>query len=84
MQESPFFQEYIKEAREEAREIGQRETTIELTLTILNDKFQPEAVRELIPVLERIESIEQLKKLGVAASKSPTLDAFRATLNEDV
>ena len=84
MRESPFFQEYIKEAREEAQEIGQRKNRIKLILKFLNDQFQPEAVRELVPILERIEDIGQLEELAFAAPKSPTLEAFMEILEEQI
>lgn len=80
MQESPFFQEYVKEAEERGLERGlergRRTGTIDSILTLLSDQFQPEAVQALKPRLETIEDLERLKELLRAAPRAQSLEAF--------
>ena len=80
MQESPFFQEYVQEAEargpERGLERGRRTGTIDSILTLLSDRFQPEAVPALKPRLETIENLERLKELLRAAPRAPSLEAF--------
>lgn len=90
MQESPFFQQYIQEAEERAMarglerglERGHRESAIEFILALLSDRFQPDAVQALKPALETIDDLERLKQLLRAIPKTPSLEAFTATLRE--
>ena len=80
MQESPFFQEYMKEAEERGLERGlergRRTGTIDAILTLLSDQFQSEAVQALKPRLEAIENLERLKALLRAAHQAQSLEAF--------
>ena len=84
MQESPFFQLYVQEAEERGLERGlergQRESAIEFILTLLSDRFQPDAVQALKPTLEAIDDLERLKQLLRTVPKTPSLEAFTETL----
>ena len=88
MQEVPFFREYLQEVKERqfergfeygferAFERGRRIGTIDSILTLLSDRFQPEAVQALKPRLETIENLERLKELLRAAPRAQSLEAF--------
>lgn len=76
MQESPFFQEYVQQAEARGLERGRRTGTIDSILTLLSDRFQPEAVQALKPRLETIEDLERLKALLRAAHRAQSLEAF--------
>lgn len=76
MQESPFFQEYVQEAEARGLERGRRTGTIDSILTLLSDRFQPEAVQALKLRLETIEDLERLKELLRAAPRAQSLEAF--------
>ena len=86
MQESPFFQEYVKEAEERGLERGlergEKKGTINSILTLLGDQFQPEAVNALKPRLERIEDLERLKELLRIIPRVQSLEAFTQNLQE--
>ena len=55
MQESKTYQRQMERAA--------RETTIENTLALLSDQFQPETVSALTPALRNINDLQKLKKL---------------------
>ena len=84
MQESPFFQEYVQQAEarglerglERGIERGLKVGTIDAILTLLSDRFQPEAVQALKPRLETIEDLERLKALLREAPRAQSLEAF--------
>lgn len=88
MQGSPFFREHLQEAEEHqfergfeygferAFERGLRVGTIDSILTLLSDRFQPEAVQALKPRLETIENLERLKELLRAAPRAQSLEVF--------
>lgn len=80
MQESPFFQEYVQQAEarglERGLERGRRTGAIDAILTLLSDRFQPEAVQALKPRLETIEDLERLKALLREAPRAQSLEAF--------
>lgn len=59
-----------------------KENTIENTLALLADQFQAEAVNALTPALQRINDLQKLKQLHLAAAKVPNIEAFAQMLNE--
>ena len=59
-----------------------KETTIENTLALLTDQFQAEAVNALTPALQRVNDLQKLKQLHLAAAKVPNIEAFAQMLNE--
>ena len=70
MQESQFYQQII------------RETTLENTLVILEERFNPDVISALKPVLLKISDIQRLKKIHLAAS-TESLDTFIEKLYEE-
>ena len=59
-----------------------KETTIENTLALLADQFQAEAVNALTPALQRVNDLQKLKQLHLAAAKVPNIETFAQMLNE--
>ena len=90
MPESPFFREHSQEAETLGFAIGfaigfvhgERKSTINAILTLLNDQFQAEAVQALKPKLETIEDLERLKELLRAVPRTQSLEAFTQNLQE--
>lgn len=74
MQESKTYQRQ--------RERFFRENTIDNTLALLQDRFHPEAVRAIKPLLHSIEDVPRLKQLHLAASKVPNIETFAQLLCE--
>ena len=74
MQESKGYQ-YLKEK-------AARETTIENTLALLSDQFQPETVSALTPALRNINDLQKLKQLLRAAARVQNIEAFAQMLCE--
>ncbi len=59
-----------------------KEATIENTLALLADQFQAEAVNALTPALQRVNDLQKLKQLHLAAAKVPNIETFAQMLNE--
>ena len=59
-----------------------KENTIENTLALLTDQFQAEAVNALTPALQRVNDLQKLKQLHLAAAKVPNIETFAQMLNE--
>ena len=74
MRESKYYQLLREEVA--------RENTIENTLALLTDQFQAEAVNALTPALQRVNDLQKLKQLHLAAAKVPNIEAFAQMLNE--
>ncbi len=90
MQESPFFQHYIQEAKEEAKregleqglEQGERRGMIESIITLLGVQFKTDAVHALKPALESIDDMQDLKQVLLTVPQSDSLEAFMQSLNK--
>ena len=74
MQESKGYQ-YPKEK-------AIRENTIENTLALLADQFQPETVSALKPSLRSVNDLQKLKQLHLAAARVQNIEAFAQMLYE--
>ena len=59
-----------------------KENTIENTLALLTDQFQAEAVNALTPALQRVNDLQKLKQLHLAAAKVPNIETFAQMLSE--
>ena len=59
-----------------------RENTIENTLALLSDQFQPETVSALTPALRNINDLQKLKRLLRAAARVQNIEAFAQMLYE--
>ena len=84
MQESPFFQLYIQEAKQEALkqgiEQGERKGTIESIIALLTMQFNTDAVETLKPALESIDDLQDLRQLLLTIPQSDSLEAFMQSL----
>ena len=74
MQESKTYQLLMERAA--------RETTIENTLALLADQFQPETVSALTPALRNVNDLQKLKRLLLAAARVQNIEAFAQMLHE--
>ena len=74
MQESKTYQRQMEKAV--------RETTIENTLALLADQFQPETVSALTPALRNVKDLQKLKQLHLAAARVQNIEAFAQMLHE--
>ena len=89
MQESPFFQHYIQEAKEEAKqeglkqglEQGEKKGTIENIIALLGMQFETDAVQALKPALESIDDLQDLRQLLLAVPQSDSLETFMQSLS---
>ena len=59
-----------------------RETTIENTLALLADQFQPETVSALTPTLRKVNDLQKLKQLLRAAARVQNIEDFAQMLSE--
>lgn len=84
MQESPFFQHYIQEAKQEGLkqgiEQGERKGTIASIIALLGTQFNTDAVYALKPALESIEDLQDLRQLLLTVPQSESLEAFMQSL----
>ena len=74
MRESEGYQRQMERAA--------RETTIENTLALLADQFQPETVSALTPALRNVKDLQKLKQLHLAAARVQNIEAFAQMLHE--
>ena len=61
-------------------EQGSRQTSIEITVAILNTRFPDADVDRLTPALEAIEDLNRLKQLNLEASLVESFRAFQERL----
>ncbi len=84
MQESPFYehviQRGIEQGYEQGIEQGARQTSIENTLAVIKARFPHADVNALIPRLETIADIDQLKQVNLEASLAASFHDFQETL----
>ena len=59
-----------------------KEAMIENTLALLADQFQTEDVNALTPALQRVNDLQKLKELHLAAARVPNIETFAQMLNE--
>ena len=89
MQESPFFQHYIQEVKEVAKQEaikqgikqGEKKVTIENIIALLERQFETDAVQALKPALESIDDLQNLRQLLLAVPQSDSLEAFMQSLS---
>ena len=75
------MQPAVEEARTQAFEQGIERGAVEILLGLLETRFQPAAVRNLRPLLERIDDVERLKALAPAAASAESLEMFLEALD---
>ena len=59
-----------------------KETTIENTLALLADQFQPETVSALTPAIRNVNDLQKLKQLLLAAARVRNIEDFTQMLYE--
>ncbi len=77
MLESAFVQLYMEEARKE----GEINARIDDILALLSLQFHPDAVQALKPTLEKIDDVQRLQQLHLAAARPESLEAFMQNLS---
>ena len=86
MQESKYYQflrdQFIAQGIEQGIEQGTRETIIRNTLALLRSKFSADAVNAVGTVLQRVNDMQRLEQLHLAAAQVQNLDAFKLMLEE--
>ena len=70
----------FEQGMEQGMEQGRGQGAIELLLGLLETRFHPPAVRNLRPLLETIDDMEQLKELAPAAASAESLETFLEAL----
>ena len=78
-----YAEEAMQQAVEEARARAFEQGAVEILLGLLEARFQPAAVRNLRPLLERIDDVERLKALAPAAAQAESLEMFLEALSPD-
>ncbi len=89
MQESPFYEHVMERGKEQGIVQGieqgivqgARQTSIESTLAILNERFPTADVPAVRSVLEAIGDLDRLKRLTLQASIVPSFRAFQEHLD---
>ena len=76
----PAVEEALARGIEQGMEQGRGQGAIELLLGLLETRFHPAAVRNLRPLLETIDDMEQLKELAPAAASAESLETFLEAL----
>ena len=84
MQNSPFYEHVIQRGDEQGYkrgiEQGARQNSIENTLATLKARFPQADVNAIIPRLEAIDDINQLKQVNLNASLADSFLEFQKTL----
>ena len=65
-----------KKGEEKGEEKGEKKGTIQSIISLLETQFQPDAVKVLEPTLERIDDMQRLRELLLAAPRVDTLETF--------
>ena len=89
MQESPFYEHVMErgkeqgivQGREQGIAQGARQTSIESTLAILNERFPTADVPAVRSVLEAMGDLDRLKRLTLQASIAPSFRDFQEHLD---
>ncbi len=81
IRESSLFQSLTQQSREEAREEGERRSTTEAILEVLEIRFDLSEAHPLSTRIAAIDDLQHLKQLHRAAVQAPNLDAFQRMLD---
>ena len=71
----------MEQGRSQGLEQGRGQGAIEMLLGLLETRFPSTAVRNLRPLLETIDDVEQLKQLAPAAASAENLETFLVALS---
>ena len=80
MQESPFYERIVERSFKQGIEQGARQTRIESTLNILNERFSNADIKPIRTALEAITDLNRLKTLNLTASIAASFHAFQEEL----
>ena len=61
---------------------GARETTIKHIIVLLKTKFSADAVSALTPNIQKINDLQRLEQLYLAAAQAKSLEAFKQIIQE--
>lgn len=89
MQESSVYQHLLQTTREEryqqglqkGTELGVRQNAIQSLFSLLEFRFDVDAVRALKPALETIHDVQRLQRLHYESLRAETFEAFVRTLD---
>ena len=82
IRESSLFQSLTQQSREESFEQGERKSTFENILEVLEVRFDLHETDPLSARIDAIDDFQRLKQLHRAAVQVPSLEAFRDLLDE--
>ncbi len=81
IRESSLFQSLTQQSREEGIEQGERRSTTEAILEVLEIRFDLSETPPLSTRIAAIDDLQHLKQLHRAAVQAPNLDAFQRILD---
>ena len=81
IRESSLFQSLTQQSREEGIEEGERRSTTEAILEVLEIRFDLNEAHPLSTRIAAIDDLQHLKQLHRAAVQAPNLDAFQHILD---
>ena len=72
--------QWLEQGRNQGLEQGRNQGALEMLLGLLETRFHPAAVRNLMPLLETIDDVERLKQLAPVAASAESLETFLEAL----
>ena len=82
IRESSLFQSLTQQSRKESFEQGERKSTLEGILEVLEIRFDLSEADPLSARIDAIDDLQRLKQLHRSAVQVPSLEAFRDLLDE--
>ena len=70
----------LEQGHSQGLEQGRGQVAIEMLLGLLETRFHPAAVRNLMPLLETVDDVERLKELAPVAASAESLETFLEAL----
>ena len=77
-----YMPQGIAQGRTEGITEGEKKATLKNLLVVLNAKFHAASVRAIVPALEKIDDLERLEQLLLAAVNAENLETFTEALFE--
>ena len=71
----------FEQSFEQGLKQGKKKVALEVLIEILEFRFPPDEAQHLIPILENIEELQQLRQLRHNALQVSSLDEFRSILS---
>ena len=82
MQESKGYQYLQQKFTAEATTKATREAFIESTLGLLRKQFHAETVSAITPTLQKVDDLQKLKQLNLAAANVQDIETFEQMIRE--